>query len=815
MNNNNNNNNNNRNDGEKQRDNNNNNGASSDGTTATTSAATTTTTKPGAVSMVPIVDRNSGYVTGFAPEGDVLERALASDDDDDDDDDLRAHQHRQPRDKKGPGVGVGVDEKAMQMTNCGGGGAAFAVGTVVDEDDKGKVTNGNSTALSSSPSGRYRLVQDEEKAIGRTKNVVVGAANCLAVAVALVFEDGEDESDRGDSDRENAAVGDAASSTRVGGGSGSGIRSSSSSRAAASALRYDQQDDGHRSSSIRRNLPSAVEYVPGTDDDAKRKKNKNKKKRSGGQPNDVDETVSKSRPPGRSKSLLSLLRHCGGSRFRLYASLGFVLLVVAAVFAAVGVAYLRQPPPNDGNGGENALPTPADDEAPSGRERLVEARIRGAIFREESLVDAPDSPYEKALVWISREDPSRLEPGAANLLQRCAAAYFYYSTTQDGPWRTCNPPPPSVVDGVDDPDDTAMSLTSTYCSYATPGGVTIPSVRWLSNVTECDWLGIGCDGEGQVVSIDLVDNDLSGPFPVGIVRNWPFLRSVRLERGNLRGALPPDLVATSSISSIRLSNQKFEGSVPDGWWEGRQLQVLDVGHNELTGTIGPRIANLRDLKTLKVGGNKIGGSLPPEIGALDNLSQLDVSNNNLTGAIPRTVSNWKSIKRLDMSLNKLQGTIPEELLSPGLLSLSLHTNAGLGGELPESLYALTNLYSLELQNCNFAGTLSSKIANLGPGLETLLLSDNQFWGPIPTEFAALADLSRVWLHGNSFTGIVPERWCADRNVAMSGTGLYDIDDDDDLVIADCQPAADGYIELQCSCCTTCCKPGGRVCLPNS
>ena len=67
------------------------------------------------------------------------------------------------------------------------------------------------------------------------------------------------------------------------------------------------------------------------------------------------------------------------------------------------------------------------------KEEIVE------VFGVEDFSD-PNSIHSQALNWIVNEDPMESEPDADNLVQRFIMAYFYFATSQVGPWLSCNPP---------------------------------------------------------------------------------------------------------------------------------------------------------------------------------------------------------------------------------------------------------------------------------------------------------------------------------------------------------------------------------------
>lgn len=110
----------------------------------------------------------------------------------------------------------------------------------------------------------------------------------------------------------------------------------------------------------------------------------------------------------------------------------------------------------------------------------------------------------------------------------------------------------------------------------------------------------------------------------------------------------------------------------------------------------------------------------------------------------------------------------------------------------------TTLFTPFLVLISFSGTLPTTISALS-NLEFLRISNNMFTGTLPGYWMRfLFNLHTLWISGNDFTGSVPKVLCT----------LFM-----DELRADCAPGDDGSIEIECDCCTFCCKPDGAGCLP--
>jgi hypothetical protein len=77
-------------------------------------------------------------------------------------------------------------------------------------------------------------------------------------------------------------------------------------------------------------------------------------------------------------------------------------------------------------------------------------------------------------------------------------AYFYFQTSQGGPWVSCNPVNAS-----------SELRQSQFCSsrYVNPYNGQYDespwSIRWLSENHECEWAGVCCNDDSQVNELSL------------------------------------------------------------------------------------------------------------------------------------------------------------------------------------------------------------------------------------------------------------------------------------------------------------------------
>ncbi|KAG5548372.1 hypothetical protein RHGRI_013914 [Rhododendron griersonianum] len=141
-------------------------------------------------------------------------------------------------------------------------------------------------------------------------------------------------------------------------------------------------------------------------------------------------------------------------------------------------------------------------------------------------------------------------------------------------------------------------------------------------------------------------------------------------------------------------------------------------------------------------------------GTVCHITQLKVYALDVVGGIPEELWSLTSLYSLNLALNYLTGP-----LSPSIANLTQMQYLSLGinvlsGEVPKELGKLTNLIVLSISTNNFSGSLPSELGNLVK-LERFYFDSSGVSGAIPSTFAALQNLSRVWGSNNELTGSIP------------------------------------------------------------
>lgn len=180
-------------------------------------------------------------------------------------------------------------------------------------------------------------------------------------------------------------------------------------------------------------------------------------------------------------------------RFRFY----LIMLALFFILAGTGVAVSMIFFVGNKNADTGPSPTSAPSGAPTTRAEGIYRVQFSSIVGEE--VDEPNSPQDRAAIWIMYEDQIRLPPGDEHLIQRYILAFFYFFTTanEEKTWKSCNRPRFNEDAACDFMRFKRDPMTDEI--YFEPEAAT----RWLSNTHECDWIGVQCDETDTVVALEL------------------------------------------------------------------------------------------------------------------------------------------------------------------------------------------------------------------------------------------------------------------------------------------------------------------------
>ena len=149
--------------------------------------------------------------------------------------------------------------------------------------------------------------------------------------------------------------------------------------------------------------------------------------------------------------------------------------------------------------------------------------------------------------------------------------------------------------------------------------------NWGSNLPLGEWFGVSTDPSGNVIALDLEDNDLDGTIPMDLA-SLILLQRLNLADNDLTGSIPSQLGNLSNLDSLSLHDNSLDGEVPEQLGDLTALRTLRLNGNSLTGRIPTSLEEgLTSLRHLALWGNP-GLCAPIEIKRwLDDLRNSSIS----------------------------------------------------------------------------------------------------------------------------------------------------------------------------------------------
>ncbi|KAL1175162.1 hypothetical protein V6Z11_A04G071300 [Gossypium hirsutum] len=255
----------------------------------------------------------------------------------------------------------------------------------------------------------------------------------------------------------------------------------------------------------------------------------------------------------------------------------------------------------------------------------------------------------------------------------------------------------------------SISIDKTYPFQ----NITFKTKSWDEGTDCCKGDGVMCDHkEGNVIGLDL---------------SW----------SGLIGSLQSNsaLFSLQNLRWLNLAGNDFDDSEISSEFK---LVSLDLGLNNL-------LFRNHDFNML--------------VHNLTKLENMILDLMDLSLVVPFSFFNLTvSMKHLSLFACHLQGKFPTEILQfPYLENIILQFNVDLIGfqkSCQTQLETLKHLKTLNLQGCNFMGSIPSTLGNLTK-ITFLDISGNMFQGQIPDVFGNLNDLSSMDFSHNNFSGFLP------------------------------------------------------------
>jgi len=126
--------------------------------------------------------------------------------------------------------------------------------------------------------------------------------------------------------------------------------------------------------------------------------------------------------------------------------------------------------------------------------------------------------------------------------------------------------------------------------------------NWNTDAPLDAWHGVGTDGRGNVISLEMRANGVTGVLApeLAMLRN---LKSLVLNDNGLTGSVPPELGNLQNLEKLFLSQNQLTGAIPPDIYRLGKLTLLAIYGNEMAGPISPELSKLTALEELHLGGN--------------------------------------------------------------------------------------------------------------------------------------------------------------------------------------------------------------------
>ncbi|GJS38356.1 receptor protein kinase TMK1-like protein [Tanacetum coccineum] len=211
-----------------------------------------------------------------------------------------------------------------------------------------------------------------------------------------------------------------------------------------------------------------------------------------------------------------------------------------------------------------------------------------------------------------------------------------------------------------------------------------------------------------------------------------------------------------------LSSLDWSDSNPCNWEQikcskDNRVTRIQVGGKNLKGSLPKTLNNLTELETIEFQNNDLTGSLPSFSG-LTQLQTLLLSNNNFTSIPDDFFDGMVSLQTVILDYNSFNSwQIPENLKNASKLQVFSATNTNLNGKIPDFIDTFTGLITLRLALNSLEGGIPDSFS--GSLVQNLWLngqkSSYKLNGTIEV-LQNMTQLTEVWLHGNSFSGHLPD-----------------------------------------------------------
>lgn len=121
--------------------------------------------------------------------------------------------------------------------------------------------------------------------------------------------------------------------------------------------------------------------------------------------------------------------------------------------------------------------------------------------------------------------------------------------------------------------------------YDSTDGANWKPNNWLQSNDYCEWTGVSCDDNNNVISLNLQEMGLSGQL--SDLKDLPYLSNLYLGGNNLKDSDFCLLEGLSYLRVLDMTDTKLDGNIPECVCSLSRLHSLHLDNNSLIGDIPP------------------------------------------------------------------------------------------------------------------------------------------------------------------------------------------------------------------------------------
>ena len=291
----------------------------------------------------------------------------------------------------------------------------------------------------------------------------------------------------------------------------------------------------------------------------------------------------------------------------------------------------------------------------------------------------------------------------------------------------------------------------------------------------------------NILRLNLAFNTLSGAIPGKSLAGMKSLVKIHLccQMGEgLTGEIPKDIGHLTELQVLSLGGNKLHGSIPKSIAKLKKLWFLDLMEATYLRSGFENLFNLSALRFMHLSFAGLNGTLPDEFGLyFPAMNECLLPGNHFTGNLPSTMGNMTNLWHLDLGSNCFSGHIPKSIGSipkleiadfSGNQSSSLEEGFELKSQSLEVLILARNkrftmnfnslleamepmnksLRILDISNCSFLGTISTKVWDF-KSLVSAKLSNNWLSGKLSSPPDNMLFLVEIDVSANNLSGQIP------------------------------------------------------------